>query len=265
MSAGAALSLETLSMGGSPLHRVHPGVKMVCAFALIVLTLSFGRTDVAAMLPFLLYPSVAIGITDIPVGLLARRMAAALPFAAFAGISNLLSDHAVMFRLGGLAVTGGMAACAGILLRTLLSVSYALVLIAATPFPEITAQMRRIHIPGIFIQTLEMTYRYIGTLTDETRGLTNAYRLRAGADDAGVRLARAGSLVGGLFLRTADRAERILAAMRCRGFEANGASVGTRPAHASDWIFLAAVCGSGLLLRIVDVPALIASVIAGMG
>ncbi|MDR0397067.1 MAG: cobalt ECF transporter T component CbiQ [Oscillospiraceae bacterium] len=255
-------SIETLSMGDSPLHRVHPGVKMVCALALIVLTLSFSRTSFAAMLPFLLYPSVAIGINDIPASLLVKRLLVALPFAVFAGITNLVSDREVLFRLGAVPVTGGMSACAGIMLRTLLCVSYALILMAVTPFPEITARMRAIHIPAIFVQVLETTYRYTGTLADEARALATAYRLRAGSDDAGVRLAHAGSLVGGLFLRSADRADRVWAAMRLRGYDLRGVRAEPKPISLRDWIFLAAVCGSGALMRIVDIPALFAAGIA---
>lgn len=263
-SVRGAKTLEGLSMGNSSFHRVHPGVKMLCALILIVLTLSFGRSSVAALLPFLLFPSLAIGVMDLPVSLLAKRLVLALPFAAFAGITNVITDRTLVARLAWIPVTSGMVACAGILLRTLLCVSYVLILMAATPFHELTAQLRRFHVPVLFVRVLEMIYRYIGVLADEASGLMSAYQLRAGYGDAGVKLSHAGSFVGGLYLRSADRAERVWAAMQCRGFEALCAPPSVKPATCRDWLFFLGICGAGVLFRAIDIPALISAAVRGI-
>ena len=62
-----------------------------------------------------------------------------------------------------------------------------------------------------------LLYRYIFLLVDQTGRIVRARSLRS-AGRRGRGLSSYGPLVGSLFLRTLDRAQRIHRAMVCRGF-----------------------------------------------
>jgi cobalt/nickel transport system permease protein len=261
---GEIFTLEDLSGGNSVIHRLHPGVKILCASVFVITVLSFDRYALRPLLPFLFYPSVLIALGDLPPALLLRRASLALPFCLFTGISNCVFEREAAFYLGSLAVSFGFLSLCTLLLRALLCASAALILIATIPWPELTAQCRRFHVPGIFISVLELCCRYIAVLFSEARSMYTAYCLR-NRRAKGIALAHAGSFVGCLFLRGADRAERIYAAMKCRGYDREQNKAGNvRPLRSADILFLAAAVSLCVLFRFLDIPALLGRFIGGV-
>ncbi|MDR1024680.1 MAG: cobalt ECF transporter T component CbiQ [Treponema sp.] len=250
-------TLEGLSAGDSVVHRLHPAVKILCAAVFVITVASFDRYALRPLLPFLFYPSVLIALGDLPPALLLRRASLALPFCLFTGISNCLIERDAAFYAGPLPVSFGFVSLCALLLRALLCASAVLVLIATTPWPELTAQCRRFHVPGIFMSVLELCYRYIAVLFAEAHSMYTAYRLR-NCRAKGIALAHAGSFVGSLFLRSADRAERIYAAMKCRGYDWERPGAGNaRPLKPADILFPALAVPLCVLCRFLDIPALL--------
>lgn len=211
-------ALERLAGGNSVIHRLHPGVKIAAAVIFLITAVSFDRRALRPLLPFLFYPSVLIALGELPPALLFRRAALALPFCLFTGISNCVFERETAFYLGSLGVSLGFISLCTLLLRAFLCAAAALILVATTPWPELSLQFRRFHVPGVFMTVLEMCYRYTGVLLWEVRSMYTAYRLRS-CGAKGIAAAHAGSFAGGLFLRSADRAGRIYAAMKCRGYD----------------------------------------------
>lgn len=242
-------SLEQLAGGDSPIHRLHPLAKLAATLVYTGCVVSFGRLRFAPLAPYVFYPVLVMALADVPWGMVARRTLLALPFCLFVGISDLALDRSVLFFLGGTAVTGGMLACAALLLRTFLCVAAVLVLVAVTPLAQLTGELRRLHVPGMLVLLFEMTYRYIGTLLGEAFSLHTAYLVRRGPR-RGISLRDAGCLIGQLLLRSFDRAERIYAAMQCRGYSAAMPAGPRRAFSGRDAAFLAAVCVPSLLLRL---------------
>lgn len=240
----AFTSLEQLAAGRSLVHRVHPAAKLLGTAVYLVCLLSLGRYDLTRLAPYLLYPALLLPLSDTPCGMVLRRAVVALPFCLFAGVSGLFFD------------AHGALALAVLVLRTLLSVSAVLLLVAVTPLSSLTAQLRRWHVPALCVSLLEMTYRYIGTLLDEAAAMYTAYRLR-GSAEKGLEMRHMGSFVGGLLLRSFDRAERIYQAMQCRGYPAAQRARSAPLLAGRDAVYLAAVCGSSVLFRLVDLPALL--------
>jgi cobalt/nickel transport system permease protein len=172
----------------------------------------------------------------------------ALPFCLFAGLSNVIFDRAAAFTVYGLTVSLGVLSLATILLKMYLCVMAALVLVATTSFTELTAQLRRLHVPVIFVMVFEMTFRYIGVLLEEVHSMTMAYKLRSG-DKKALEMKHMGSFAGQILLRGFDRAERVHAAMRCRGYSLKHVPAARRRFLMSDTLALAVVCLLSLLLR----------------
>jgi cobalt/nickel transport system permease protein len=269
---GELYTLERLSSGDSPVHRLHPGVKILTTLLFIVLVVSFDRYALGRLAPFLFYPSILIALGDLPPGLLIRRTGAALPFCLFAGISNCIIERNTAFALGNLPLSFGFLSLCTLLLRTFLCVAAVLILIATTPWSRLSTQLRRFHVPLILVTLLEMCYRYIAVLLGEVQSMYTAYKLRS-CGMKGIAMAHMGSFVGRLFLRSADRAERVYAAMKCRGY--NPAESGlygkrifsheagnSRLLSAENILFFVLVSLSCVLFRLFDLPALAGSLIS---
>ena len=247
-------ALEQLAAGQTLIHRRHPAVKLLGCTAYLICLLSLNRHSLGRMAPFLLYPLLVLALGEIPMGLVFRRTLVVLPFCLLAGVSNLILERQPIFCLGPLTITAGMEALLVILLRAVLCVAAVVALIAVTPFSEITAALRRLHVPGSFVALLEMTYRYIGVLGEETSSMTAAYQLRSGGKRA-LEMRHMGAFVGSLLLRSFDRAQRVYGAMKCRGYGGAWRSGRSRPFRAGDWAYALIVVGSSVLFRLTDIPA----------
>lgn len=256
-------SLEQLSRKNTCIHRLHPAAKLLTAIAYIVIVVSFNQYALDRLIPYIFYPVIVMALAEIPYGMLLKRVAIALPFGLFAGISNLFFDRTVAFYLSGIAVSQGMLSFAVIIYRTFLCVIAVLILVSTTPFTELCSQLRRLHVPEMIVTIFEMTYRYIGALLLEASSMYTAYMLRT-SRRKGLEMRHMGSFVGQLLLRSFDRAERVYGAMKCRGYRLKESYQSSRPLSWYDGLFLMITVGLCLLFRFVDVPALLTHWINGV-
>lgn len=247
-------SLEQLSGGSGPVHDRHPLVKLLGTAVFLLCVLSFGPYELGRLTPYAFYPAVLLSLSDTPWRMLVSRAALALPFALLAGVSNLIFLRAPALSLGPITLSLGALSFLVILLRTALCVTAVLLLAAVTPLRELSRQLRLLRVPAVFVLLLEMTYRYLGTLLAEAASMRTAYLLRGGGH-RGVELRHMGSFVGHLLLRSFDRAERVYAAMKCRGYTLDALPRDKRSLTRADWIYLSAVCLGCALFRLFNIPA----------
>ena len=242
-------ALENLAGGKTVIHRLHPLTKLASAFIFIVLTASFGKYDLVRLSPYLFYPFLMMALAELPYKLLLARLLIALPFCLLAGLSNAFLEREAAIAIGRVTLSFGVLSLATILLKMYLCVMTALLLIATTPFTELTAQLRRIHVPAIFVMIFEMTFRYIGVLFEEVHSMTLAYKLRSGSKKR-LEMKHMGPFAGQVILRGFDRAERVHAAMSCRGYSPRQMPTVRKRLQYTDFLVLLAVCLPSLLLRL---------------
>ena len=245
-------ALENLTTGKTVIHRLHPLVKILTTFSFIIIVVSFGRYDPVRLTPFLFYPFIMMALAALPYKVLLPRVAVALPFCLFAGISNVIFERTTALVVGGTAVSFGVISLVTILLKMYLCVMAALLMIATTPLTELTAQLRRMHVPMIFVMVFETTFRYISVLLEEVHSMILAYKLRSGTKRA-VEMKHMGTFVGQLVLKGFDRAERVHMAMRCRGYSLSSIPPVKRRINSTDILMLLAVCIPAVLLRIFEI------------
>jgi len=209
--------LDLLAMQTSAVHRLDPRAKVLTTLVFTVCVVSFGRYELAAMMPFFLYPVALLALADLPPGYIARKTAVVLPFAVLIGLFNPLFDRQVLLQLGPLDIWGGWISWASVVIRSLLTAAAAIVLLATTGFPGICEALERLGMPRVFAVQLLFLYRYIFVLTDEGGRVARARQLRS-CGSRGLGLRHFGPLLGHLLLRTWERAERIHMAMLARGF-----------------------------------------------
>ncbi len=218
LSLGA---MDQMARGDTPVHRLDPRAKLLTVLAFILVTVSFGKYELSALLPLFLFPVTLAAAGRVPPGLIGRKLLFALPFVLFVGVFNPILDRAPVLALGGLAVSGGWVSFLSILLRSLLTLGAALALVAVTGMPALCAAMERFGAPRAFAVQLLFLYRYLFVLAEEAMRMALARDLRSfgrGRGRRGLGLRAAASLLGHLLLRTLDRAERVFHAMRSRGF-----------------------------------------------
>ena len=245
-------AFEQLAAQQTPIHRLHPLAKLLATAAFIVAVASFGRYSCLALAPYLFYPFILMALADLPYRILLTRLLVALPFCLFAGISNAILEQEAAITIGNITLSLGMLSLATILLKMYLCVMAALLLVATTPFAELSAQLRRMHVPAAFVLSFEMAYRYIGVLLEEAGSMRTAYALRSGTAKA-IELGHMGPFVGQLLLRGLDRAERVYAAMCCRGYSPDFIPVSRQRLAGADFLFMAAVVVPALALRLMAI------------
>ena len=92
------------------------------------------------------------------------------------------------------------------------------VLANTTPFADLLQVLRRAHVPALLVTTLALMYRYLFVLVDEARRMKRARMSRTFTAQRSVQWRTLATVVGQLFVRTTERAERIYAAMCARGW-----------------------------------------------
>jgi cobalt/nickel transport system permease protein len=218
--------LDRYIQGDSLIHRLDPRLKLVATLAFVVVATSARPRAWPAFVLLSLLALGAVLLSRIPLGVALRRSAIALPFAGMVALS-------LPFTRGGevlwswqplglsLAVTEeGLILFGAVLVKSWLSVLFAGLLIATTPFTQVIKAARALRLPAILASTVSFMYRYLFVLVDEAGRLMTARAARSVGSGRTVwwRARVLGGMVGSLFIRSYERSERIYAAMLSRGY-----------------------------------------------
>ncbi len=210
--------LDRLSYGDTFVHRLDPRAKVIATMLFLLTVISFPKYEIVALAPFFLYPVLLMTVGEIPARFMIRKMIVVSPFAVFIGIFNPILDTGTAAVIFGVSLSAGWVSFLSILLKFALTVSAALLLIATTSFPGVCHALRRLGFPALFVSQLLFLYRYLFVLMEEAMRIIRAREMRSfGSRGAGMKMFV--RLIGILFLRTVDRAERIYYAMLSRGFQ----------------------------------------------
>lgn len=246
--------LDRLSYQDTFVHRLDPRIKVVATMLFVVTVTSFSKYEVQALVPFLLFPVVLLALGDLPVGFLLRKVLLVSPFAAFVGIFNPVLDTRTALVLFGVPLSAGWISFASIMLKFLLAISAALILIATTSFPGVCQALRRMGVPALFVSQLLFLYRYLFILLEETMRMVRARDLRS-FGGRGMEARVAVRIIGALFLRAMERAERIYQAMLARGFSGEVPVLRRMGLRLSDMLFLVATLAYLAAFRLFPLPA----------
>lgn len=237
----------------SPLHRLDPRVKVVGTLAFILSNLLLPDGAWAGFAAALLAAVGASVLARLGPGYALKRALLALPFAlaAFTTLFALPGRPlwAGQFGPWDLVITEpGLLRFTSILLRSWLSVQAAVLLVAATPFPDILHALRHLRVPEVLVSIISFMYRYLFVLVDETLRLLRAREARSARRDGlrsggslSWRARTAGSMAGQLFLRSYDRSDRIYNAMQARGYSGHPLTLNPHVMQRRDWLAAAAI------------------------
>ena len=190
----------------SPVSRLPAAVKLGVALAMIVGTVLAPPTAVGWFIGMGLVLAVAVALSRLPLLFLLKRLAWLSPFILSVALVNALQPAA---RGSWLTVAVKSTIC----LLTIIVVSN------TTPFSRILRVLKAVHVPGLLITTIALMHRYLFVLVEEAERMRRARASRTFTHDRRARWQALSTVVGQLFVRASERAERIYDAMCARGWK----------------------------------------------
>ena len=209
--------MDELAAMRSPVHRLHPGAKLITTIAYIMITLSFGKYDLPGLVPMVLWPAMMFSLSGVKVRTCFYKLRIVLPLVMAVGLFNPFFDRQTMLTIGNIAISGGVLSMITLMLKGVFSLMASFLLMATTKIDSLCAALRKLHVPAILVSLLQLTYRYVGVMTEELAVMTDAYHLRA-PGQKGIHISAWGSFLGQLLLRSMDRAQELYSSMILRGY-----------------------------------------------
>ena len=248
--------MDELSAQDSPIHRLHPLIKLLVTLAYIVCVVSFPKYQLSGLVVMVLYPVLVFQLSGIPVRTCFHKLRIVLPLVCAVGLLNPFFDRAPLLYVGSVAVSGGVVSMVTLMLKGVFSLMASFLLIATTSIDALCAALRKLRVPALLVTLLLLTYRYISVMIGEVAVMTDAYRLRA-PGQKGIHISVWGSFLGQLLLRSMDRAEELYQSMQLRGFRGEFYYSDQPPCTAGAVVYGVACAALFVLARLYDLPQLL--------
>jgi len=242
--SGTALRLAPARSG--PLTDLDPRGRVVAAvaFAIVIVSLS----SPAALGAGLVLALALAGGARLPLARTARRVAAMDGFIVVLLLTLPFTTPGTPWLtvLGLTASEEGALHALRIVLKANAVMLALLALVGTLDEARLGHALARLRVPAKLVHLLLLTMRYVEVLADEYGRLRTAMRARAFRPGLNAHTLRTfGYLVGMLLVRALERAERVLEAMKCRGFDGRFHLLDDLRAGPRDWAFGA--CGLAVL------------------
>ncbi len=223
--------------------------KVIVAIMALSVIVSTPPGRFGAFACYLILSTLAVVASRVSLKTLKMRWLALAPFVLMtvAFVPFLNTGHGMHVVRSGWLIAWNVAikAALGVLCITWLT--------ETTPFPALLSALEQFRVPKTAVLLLGFTHRYLYVLREE------AMRMRRALVSRGYR-ARwlwhatvLGRVIGMLFIRTYDRAERVYLAMKSRGFDGDFQVSQRTQFEARDWAF-ATVCATILLMIRLGAP-----------
>ena len=211
---------ESFSEGVTFIHRLDPRVRLFSAFAfsiIISVTGNFQVLILALITAFILLMCARLPFKGVFLRLLAVNLFIFL-FWLFLPFS-VTGD--VVFSMGPLDLTKqGVLYCTLLTLKSNAIILILMSLAATMPVFTMGRAMSYLKVPSKLVQLFIFTYRYIHSIYREFLRLKDALDIRGFIPKTNMHTYRTYAyLIGMLIVKSHDRAERVHAAMLCRGFD----------------------------------------------
>lgn len=188
-------------------HRLSPTARVAITLAILLFLAIRPATDGLAMLLVAIVLFAVALWTKVPAGWLARRALTLIPVIALLALGGPLSRG----------FTSGWDRSIGLAARMTASIATALVLLGPMYPHELTQGLRGVGLPAALTTMIGLMLRYQMVLSREAGRMKRAMAARQFTRRPAWR--SLASLLGSLFLRAVDRAERVHRAMLARGWK----------------------------------------------
>jgi cobalt/nickel transport system permease protein len=212
-----------------PLQRVDPRVKLIAALVAVVLIVTTPNAAWPSFAAYALLAGGLLALSRLPLRFVCARLLTAAPFV-------ILIAAFIPFMAAGARAPGapwfhpsreGLALFLGVVVKSLLSIVCLVILTSTTRFDRLLGGAESMGCPRLVAMILSFMYRYAFLITDDLMRMVRAKEARGPERRPWRDLAALSSMVGVLFVRSYERAERVYLAMCARGFD--GTVIPRRP------------------------------------
>ena len=190
----------------SPIHGLSVRIKVPTAVSLLLATILLPPDAWFAFIGIACALVITAALSKIPAGYLLRRVLIVEPIILSMTILTLFRPNGTSLFL----VT---------ITKATLCLCIMILLSSTTPFSQLIGLAQRWHLPALLANIVGMMYRYVFVLIDETERMQRARNSRTFTTQKRHRWLSLSQLVGQIFVRSTERAERIYAAMCARGWK----------------------------------------------
>lgn len=252
--------IDKFAYQDSPVHRLDARVKFIAALLFTAMMISLPRTSFAILFCCAVGPFAVLVIGKIPLKFVFKHILFISPFVLILALSCPLYDRtpsAAAFGPFVFRITLGWIRCAAICGKFVVTMLALIALVSTTRFSDLLAGLAKIGVPKILIIQLGFLYRYIFVLIDTAQHILRARAARTFGNFGIKRQVKtASAMLGSLFVRSVDTAERINVAMRGRGFDGNWRTISRLKISNNDYIFTVFFTVFIALLYFFAVPAM---------
>ena len=232
----------------SPVHRLDPRTKIISFFFFVIAVVL--TTDYLAFGLFFVLILSALIASKVPLGYVFRHSLVVFPFAGLVGLSLLFVKNGEV--IGSLPIgpfllsvsKEGVQLFLSVLLKSWLSVLAMLALVSTTRFPVLLKGFEWLKAPQLILMIISFMYRYIFLLTDEVMRMKAARDSRGQQNNLLENFRAAGCMIGALFIKSYERAEKAYLAMCARGFDGQIRTMHDFSAGRADVAFVLIFCSS---------------------
>lgn len=254
------IHIDEFAKGRSIFHNTDPRAKVVAVFIFIFFTATMTRP--LFLLSAVTFWTAVLLAAGIPLGYVLRRLTWIIPFAGFLIVLfPFVTPGDVVWtgQFGMLKVTAtaqGIDRAIMLLLRVLSSVLGLITLMSTTRFNLLLKALSDLKVPGIIIQMVEFTIRYLFVSFEELKRMRRARKSRGFVLGKNIwhlhTLRTLSQMIGTMFLRAYERGDRVYIAMISRGFTGKVNILAGNPPGFRDYLVAGMVITVGAVLWLLD-------------
>lgn len=210
--------LDRFAYQDSPVHRLDPRAKIVVVVAYSAVLISLPRYAIPSP-GYIVFPFALLVLGGIPLRFVLKHTLLVSPFILCLVVLSPVFD-ATPVQVGTSVIRGGWLTAGSVLARFVLGMAALIGLASTTRFPELLKGFEQLGVPRVLVTQLRFLYRYLFLLVDQAMHMRQAWSARdAGQGPWAWRWRAASGLVGVLFTRSLEQAERTYLAMLARGYD----------------------------------------------
>jgi len=247
------LHIDRFAGLSSPVHSVDARAKLLATLAFLFLVVLTPDGRFVSYIVYFALVSTVITPSHIPPGYVLKRSLALLPFTAAVSVFvPFITPGAPVhtFDLGPLEATvtdQGIIRFVSINSRALICFFATVTLVSTTRFGDLMRAAGTLGLPSKLVVILSFMYRYLFILIDDAGHMMLARDLRAYGRKRRTLLPAAGGIIGALFVRSFEHAERLYHAMMLRGYDGRPRSLTPMHLSGKDVIYAVSFLGLSLL------------------